>query len=41
MKKTLKGRLVMVLLALMLLGWLLSASVTFFYSSKVLLEQIE
>ncbi|MFQ3324444.1 MAG: signal transduction histidine kinase [Pseudomonadales bacterium] len=41
MKKTLKGRLVMVLLALMLLGWLFSASVTFFYSSKVLLEQID
>jgi signal transduction histidine kinase len=41
MKKSLKGRLVMVLLALMLLGWLFSASVTFFYSSKVLLGQID
>jgi signal transduction histidine kinase len=41
MKKSLKGRLVVVLLALMLVGWLFSASVTFFYSSKVLLEQID
>ncbi|MFT6757889.1 MAG: hypothetical protein ACJA0M_001774, partial [Chitinophagales bacterium] len=41
MKKSLKGRLVIVLLTLMLLGWLVSATVTFVYSSKVLLAQID
>ncbi len=41
MKKSLKRRLVLILLGLMLLSWFISASITFVYSSKVLLKQID